>query len=145
MAARYTTDAEVERVLPDYLRLQMFDDDHNGVEDVGVCEMVREDADDLVDGYIQAAGYLVPVDGTVPTFIRRSALAIFRYLAHERIGADDEKVERAYERTLEQLDKFVRGEIKIGLDPVPSPSSTAAKITLTSQTLVLGRSNLSGL
>ena len=145
MAPRYTTDAETERVFPAYLRLHLFDDDHDGVEDAGVSDMVRENADDMIDGYIQAANLKVPVAGTVPTFIKYSALAIYRWLSHERVGADDEKLERAYDRTLEQLDKMVAGEIRVGLDPVPLPSTRATKTTLTSQTMVFGRGNLGGL
>lgn len=141
--ARYATLAEFTRRCPSYLQTQMFDDDGDGAVDAGIGESILETACAVVDGYLQAAGYTVPVTSTTPAMVKQLALDVAWYYAHDRLGAVDDRVQRAYEITIRQLEQVSRRELYVGLDPAPvERAEITAAHTLTSATKIMGRTNL---
>ena len=143
--ARYATTTTVLQRLPQYLRTQLLDDDHDGTEDTGLADSLLDAACDEIDGYLQAAGWQVPITSTVPPMVRQLVHDIFWYRAHDRINAVDDRVQTNWESTLRRLESLQKREVYPGLDPAPAerPSITETH-TLTSADRVFGRSNLTG-
>lgn len=145
--ARYAVAADLLPRIPQFLRTQLLDDSGVGVETAGLAESVLEEACARVDGYLQAGGWRVPITTTVPPMVKSLTLDLAWYLIHDRLDATSDKVWRAYEVTIKQLEQVSRRELSPGLDsplPVERPEITAT-ISLTSATRVFGRTNLSGL
>lgn len=142
--ARYATTTDLLRRMSSTLRLALFDDDHSGAEDTGLADTVLDSACDEVDASLQAAGFEVPLSGSIPPFIRQLTLEVAWVHAHNRIGLQEQIKENA-DRTAVKLEKVSRRELWPGLDPAPDERDEIAGNTITSATRVFGRDNLSGL
>ena len=143
MAVRYAYETDLYRRMTPTLRLQLFDDNRDGVEDPGIADGCLEDAADLVDAKI-GARYSVPLTGTIPGAVRRCALNLAWYNAHARVHALDESIVAEYEATVKILDEMADGTISIGIDPRPT-ERTGLTATVTSAPKLFGRANLSGI
>jgi len=129
MAVRYITEAELVSILPAYLRKQLLDDDHNGIEEVGLADQIISDAADQVDA-ILSLRYHVPFDETnLPTLVRHATKQVARFLMHQRRSTIKQWMIDDYDRQLEQLAAAADPGSQdissgVGVDPEPEESSS---------------------
>lgn len=144
--ARYAVAADLLQRAPAYLQTALLDDSGVGTATAGLAEVILVAACDELDGYLQAAGWSVPVAAPIPPMVKGLAIDIWWYRAHDRINQVDERVQRNWETTLERLKSIQRREVYPGLDPAPTERASIVDATIcTSSTKLFGRSNLSGL
>ena len=148
MAARYITTAELISVLPPYLQTQLLDDDHDGVEDVGLAETIISDAADEVDA-ILSYRYHVPFDETnLPTLVRSATKRIARFLMHMRRSLAQWMIDD-YELVQQQLSAAADPKSRdivsgIGVDPEPAESSdTVGRVLVSGSSRVSTRDSWS--
>ena len=103
MALLWCAEADIVRHCPTYLRLQLLDDDHSGVEDVGLATLTLEEAESEVVS--RSAGNLnAAIVGQDLADARRLALVIWSYQVHCRLSGEvPEAVKDQYERALDEL------------------------------------------
>ena len=127
--ARYITSVEFISVCPDYLKIQLLDDDHDGSEDVGLADQLIEDAADEVDSYLSLR-YAVPFSTTdPPKLVKHATKWIAWYNAHLRRGMMKQMVQTRYDAIIEMLTGAANpgsADISIGMgeDPDPAENST---------------------
>lgn len=88
--------------MPQYLRDQILDDNHDGSEDAGLADQILEDAEAYVNMYLSAV-FTVPLTdaqlGTARLLTLRAAL----YFSHLRLNTVDDRVETAYDKLTDEL------------------------------------------
>ena len=141
--ARYAVPGDLLPVLPQYLRAQILDDDHDGSEDPGLAEAILESACDYLDGYLRAAGYVVPLTAPIPPTVMELTLRIGRYYAHERLNLVDDRIRAQWEWVREDLQRVASGELALGLTPSPTVAVGGAPL-FTSALRVWGRAETEG-
>ena len=137
--ARYAVAADLLPVLPQYLRTQILDDNHDGTEDPGLAESLLEYACDYIDGAIQAAGFAVPVAAPIPSIVSSLTLQIARYAAHERLNLVDDRVRQQWEWVREDLKALADGSLAIGLTPTPAAAVAGSAPWMSSDERALSR------
>lgn len=111
MALYYTDTADLLSVMPQYLRDQLLDDDHDGSEDVGLAQQVLEDSESYVDMYLSAR-YAVPLTDSQLRTARLLTLRAARYFAHLRLNTVDDRIERDYEQLTRELEMVASGKLE---------------------------------
>lgn len=141
MALYYTTATDILRVCPAYLQTQLLDDDHDGAEEAGLADLLLEEAESLVDSYLSAR-YSVPlVDNQLRT-AKRLTLGAFLYYAHQRLNSVDDRIEKAFEIVLSELERIADGKNERAQEHTERP---AAVSTIGSSPRVFSRDSLKGL
>ncbi len=106
--------------------------------DATVVARALTDADETIDGYLQAASIKLPLS-SVPALVKRWAIDIARYFLHAQ--APTETVRRNYEDALKALRDVAAGKIRLQVEGVDAePSSNAVQVdaperTFTRETL----------
>lgn len=112
----YTTAQEmIQRYGEDELAELTDRDGSAGGIDQDVLDRAIADASAMIDGYLRAAGYAVPLD-PAPELIRRLCADISRYLLYDDAAAsDDQPWVVRYREAVRMLDAIRTGLISLGV------------------------------
>lgn len=129
-----TLSASIMRaVLPDFRRLHLLDDDHDGTEQTGLAQTILDAAQARIDAYFSSR-YDVPI-GSPSNYVLDLELRMARIVAHERhgIGAGSPEEAAAMRTQLyAELSDIRSGELGLGVDPLPDERPETADIPLCS-------------
>jgi len=144
MAARYIDPADLLSVLPDYLRLQLLDDNRDGTEEAGLASKIVSDAADEVDMYFAAAGYTVPIVSPPPAATVLTQ-RVARYIAHFRLSTVTPEIAEQYRIDREMLTAIATRRISVGSTPLPPEAEeTAGAAEFVGPTRTFSRTTLVG-
>lgn len=119
----YSTQAEVEAVIPARFLAEALDDDANGTADTGLLTAIFGVVDTEIDGIISPA-VTVPITGTVPQTIRSAALILTCEAVYLRRGVTGDAnpwTERARD-VRDLLGRIGRGEVSIDATGITAAS-----------------------
>ncbi|WNL39826.1 DUF1320 domain-containing protein [Halomonas sp. PAMB 3232] len=119
----YCTQADlIERFGADEILAIARDASGNAI-DTAVIERACEDASGEIDGYVNAAGYPVPLV-PVPRIVIANACDIARYRLYDEHAS--EQVQKRYDDAVKFLKSVSRGEVRLGISTGPSSSSAGS-------------------
>lgn len=81
---------DLRGMIPARHLLEALDDDNDGVEDEGIFDLVRTDAQQAVDGPLSGR-FAVPFSGELPALVRLAAKIFACEIIYKRRGVEDEK------------------------------------------------------
>ena len=119
----YSTQAEVEAVIPARFLTDALDDDESGTADTGLLTAIFGVVDTEIDGMISPS-VTVPITGTVPQTIRTAATVLTCetiYLRRGITGDANPWTERAKD-TRDLLERIGRGEVSIDASGITAAS-----------------------
>jgi len=111
----YTSQAALIDRFGDEELLQLADRDGDGIIDTAVVDQAIADADAEIDGYLGAAGHVVPLD-PVPTVIAALSADIARYRLYDDLPPD--AVRTRYEDARRMLEAIAAGRVSLGANDV---------------------------
>ncbi len=116
----YATQAEVEKLVPPPILVQLADDNHDGVADTNVLTEALEWADDQINAYC-GARYQVPF-ASVPGVINKAAVDLAVYYLYSRRATSDVPPIRKqrYDAVMKFLRDAADGKVSLGVQPAPA-------------------------
>lgn len=124
----YVTDAELAAIMYGVSLVQCTDDDNDTVADATVVAQLHASASGIADGYLQTAGYAVPVTPTAAlkhhvAFIEAHFAASRRQKFRNAQGVAPYRTE--YLDAIAWLEKIAAGDIRLeGQEPTAASSSS---------------------
>ncbi|MCA0447639.1 MAG: DUF1320 domain-containing protein [Bacteroidetes bacterium] len=111
----YTTQTDIEVLIPPDKLLELADDDNDGDVDAGILNPIIADVDGLIDGFCQAK-YTVPFI-TVPAIIKSISkdLTCFRLYQRKVLVETPEAVLSLQKNAMKLLEKIASGELALGV------------------------------
>lgn len=115
----YCTLADIVKLLPEELVIQLTDDERVGAVNQSRVEEAIEQADAEIDGYV-GARYSVPVVAA-PAILNKLSVDISIYnLYSRRVGQMPDVRSERYKNALRQLEGIAKGVVSIGVTPEPA-------------------------
>lgn len=141
----WITEEEFKGQLPARFVTAALDDDNDGSADSGVLSAIVTDAENWIDGYLEAAGIEKPVTASLHPRLKHSALKYALYTLYDRRGMS-EQAERIYKEWIGPAMKWLEAlsTRKENLTPAQGAAnaSSTSIITETSKLHRTGGGNL---
>ncbi len=111
----YSTQAEIEKAIPQTNLVQLTDDAGSGTVDTAIVTEAITWADDLIDSHLRAK-YTVPLSAA-PSIIKTISVDLSVFFLYRRRFETElpEGIEERYQKATKLLEKIQRGIIDLGI------------------------------